>query len=113
MKHLLFALFTLTVLPLQNLHAEDAVYHYQGKITGLYCSACAAKVKASLKKMEGVSAIKITSSKEQGVQNIILESSSQALTTDKAIKALGEDAKSFTVLSLEKAENVPAKETGK
>lgn len=113
MKHLLLAFLALTVLPLQNLRAEDTVYHYQGKITGLYCSACAAKVKASLKKLEGVSAIKITSSKEQGVQNIILDSTSQDLTTEKAIKALGEDAKTFTVLSLEKRANAAAKDAGK
>ena len=93
---LFFSLFTL------SLYSEDkkSSYNYEGKITGLYCSACAAKVKAALSQLEGVTKVKITNSKEIGVQKIYVESSSTKITKDTAIKALGEDAKSFTILSL-------------
>ena len=106
MKRLIqITLLILSAYTLQSF-AEDkkpAHFSYDGKITGLYCSACADKVKAALGKLEGVTRVKITSAEEQGTQKLHLESSSDTITKDAAIKALGEDAKSFTVLSLERA----------
>lgn len=86
---------------------KDTPYLYDGKISGLYCNACAAKVKAALRKLEGVSRVKIISSEDHGVQILRIESSSAAITKESAVQALGEDAKTFTILSLKRREEAP------
>jgi copper chaperone CopZ len=87
---------------------KNALYLYDGKISGLYCNACAAKVQAALRKLEGVGRVKITSSEDHGVQLLRIESSSAAITKEAAVRALGEDAKAFTILSLERREKAPS-----
>lgn len=98
-------LCTVLTLFAMHLHADDQKtdFDYVGKITGLYCSACASKVKAALSHLDGVTNVKITRTKELGVQQIHMKSSSPSLTKDAAIKALGEDAKSYTILSLDRS----------
>lgn len=104
-KYLLYIIITLCFITTHQTRADEKniTHHYAGKITGLFCNACAAKVKSALQNLEGVSKVRITSTKEQGIQAIQLESTSQNITKEAAIKALGEDAKSFTILSLESA----------
>lgn len=100
---LLILALLLSLLP--DLPADGgatAPHVYEGRITGLFCNACAAKVKASLGKLEGVTAVKITQTDELGVQKVHLESSSKDITKESAIRALGEDAKSFHLQSLER-----------
>ncbi|RBP45905.1 copper chaperone CopZ [Roseimicrobium gellanilyticum] len=102
--------FILTIVALilgimPDLKAGDkatAAHVYEGRITGLFCGACAGKVKASLRKLAGVAEVKITSTSETGVQKVRIESSSADITKEAAILALGEDARSFTLLDLEK-----------
>lgn len=105
MKTLIISICTLFTVLASSLGAAEpgpGDHHYEGKITGLYCSACAGKLKASLGRLAGVTRVKIAGTGEAGVQRLRVDSTSPELTKEAAIKALGEDAKTFTILSLEK-----------
>ncbi len=78
--------------------AGEDTYRYEGRITGLFCHACAGKVRASLGKLAGVRSVKITRSEQDGVQGILVQSTDPSLTKEMAIEALGEDTASFTIL---------------
>ncbi len=99
----IIALSLFFLLPVAR--AEDArptIHMYEGRITGLFCNACAAKVKSSLGRIEGVTSVRITNTQELGVQKVHVQSTSDKLTKEKAIQALGEDAGTFTLLTLER-----------
>lgn len=100
-RHWLLAacMIVLALLPQGGLRAgEKPVYTYEGRISGVYCSACSAKVKAALGKLDGVSKVKITAAEELGVQALLVLSTSPGLTKEAAIAALGVSAKEFTIL---------------
>lgn len=83
--------------------AEDkVVYTYEGRISGVFCSACSAKVKAAMGKLAGVSTVKISPAEELGVQTLQVQSTSPDLTKEAAIAALGESAKEFTIHQFER-----------
>ncbi|TLD69180.1 heavy-metal-associated domain-containing protein [Phragmitibacter flavus] len=90
-----------TILPLPAADPTNTTT-YQGKISGLFCHACASKVKAALSKLDGVTKVTITKGEEQGIQNLHIEATptSKPITKDTAIKALGKDADSYHILSL-------------
>ncbi|WP_081887613.1 heavy-metal-associated domain-containing protein [Verrucomicrobium sp. BvORR034] len=95
---LAFLLVSVTGLP-----AEDkVVYTYEGRISGVFCSACSAKVKAAMGKLAGVSTVKISPAEELGVQALKVQSTSPDLTKEAAIAALGEAAKEFTIHQFER-----------
>lgn len=83
--------------------AGESTYRYEGRITGLFCHACASKVKASLGKLRGVTNVKITKSDEDGVQKILMQSTDPSITKERAIEALGEDSATFTILEFGKS----------
>lgn len=92
-----FPLAFLMVL-MAGLKAEDKIsYTYEGRISGVFCSACSTKVKAALGKLPGVSKVKIIAAEELGVQSLKVQSTSPDLTKEAAIAALGESAKEFTI----------------
>lgn len=76
---------------------------YEGEVAGVICSACAAKVKSALGKLDGVTGVKITAGDKPGVQKIHLTSASNALTKEQAIKSLGDAAQQYHILSLKPA----------
>lgn len=86
------------VVLMAGLKAEDKIaYTYEGRISGVFCSACSTKVKAALGKLPGVSKVKIVAAEELGVQSLKVQSTSPDLTKEAAIAALGESAKEFTI----------------
>lgn len=97
-----FPLAFLVVL-MAGLKAEDKIsYTYEGRISGVFCSACSAKVKAALGKLAGVSTVKIIAAEELGVQTLKVQSTALDLTKEAAIAALGESAKEFTIHQFER-----------
>ena len=73
---------------------------YTATVTGVVCSACKEHVTVAFKKLPGVQNVSFAKGEKEGTQSVTFNSSSPSLTKDDAIKALGEDAKSYEVLSL-------------
>lgn len=80
----------------------NAPYVYEGRISGVFCSACSTKVKVALSTLPGVSKVKITMTEELGVQALRVESTSDQITKDAAVLALGDSAREFTLHSLQR-----------
>lgn len=84
------------------LAGESGSHHYRSEVAGMMCSACAAKVKAAFSSLEGVKTVKIKAGKDGAAPTVELVSSSEELTRADAVKALGEDAKTFVVQTFER-----------
>ena len=97
MKHIISS-FLLLVTPLMA--ADPASHVYRGEVTGVMCSACAARVKAALSRLDGVSSVKITLGEKGTAPKIEIISTSEKLTRADAVKALGDAAKTYDVKSL-------------
>lgn len=100
-KHSL-TLLTLLGLLLNQAHAADSSYCYQGEVAGVVCSACASNVKAALLKIEGVQEVKITLNKKGGDPKITILSKAPDLTREAAVKALGKAADHYDIRSLQR-----------
>lgn len=92
------ALLTLTSAGL--LLAEDAKpVKYTATMTGVVCSACKKTVRSSFTKI-GASKIEFKAGAKEGQQTVTFESNNPKMTKEEAIKALGEAAEEFKVLTL-------------
>lgn len=99
-----FALALVCLLPSFVLAADPApTYEYQGEIMGVACAACSKKVKTSLQKLPGVSAVKVTATETSGLAKLEITSTSADITKESAILALGEEASSYQIQSLARA----------
>jgi copper chaperone CopZ len=76
---------------------------YTATVNGVVCAACKAHVTAAIKKLPGVETVSFAKGDKDGTAVVTFNSTAPALTKDDAVKALGEDAKEFEVLSLEKS----------
>jgi hypothetical protein len=96
-----------TVLALASaamLQAEEAKpVKYTATMTGVVCSACKKTVRNSFAKM-GASKIEIKAGAKEGEQTVTFESTNAKLTKDAAVKALGEAAEEFKVITLAPAQ---------
>lgn len=91
------------LLPVTALGGNPApTYQYKGEIAGVVCAACSKKVKTSLEKLPGVSTVKITPSETSGLAKLQIVSTSPQITKESATLALGKDADSYQIQSLEK-----------
>ncbi len=95
-------LCVLTALVMGTKAEDKTVYTYEGRISGVFCSACSTKVKTALGKLPGVSSVKITATDELGVQALRVQSISPELTKEAAISVLGESAKEFAIHQFER-----------
>jgi copper chaperone CopZ len=75
---------------------------YKATVNGIVCSACKEHVTVALKKLPGVQTVSFAKGEKEGSATVTFNSSSAALTKDDAVKALGDDAKTYEVVSLEK-----------
>lgn len=101
----LLILFLLTIA-MPCIHAADPqpVHTYKGEVAGVMCAACSNHVKAALNKLPGVQSVKVLPGEKEGAPaRLVVVSTANHLTREDAIKALGEDAKNYTVLSLSPA----------
>ncbi len=100
MRFLILLALTAFILPL---HAEGgAKTKYSATITGIVCQACKAKVTAAMKTLPGVAAVDFAKGEKPGSQIVSFTASSDVLTKDDAVKALGEHTKEFTLQSFDK-----------
>lgn len=101
MKSILLILAITGFMIVPGSFAADPPQHvYRGEIPGVVCSACASHVKAALLKLEGVSSVTITLPKGGGVSRLEVVSSSEKLTREMAVKALGDNARTYDIRSL-------------
>lgn len=63
------------------------------------CSVCSGHVKSALEKLPGVTSVRITAGKGGGLPAITVLSTSANLTRESAIQALGDHAKSYSIVS--------------
>ncbi len=101
-----FALALVCLLPSFAIAADPAPsYDYKGEIMGVACAACSKKVKNSLQKMPGVSAVKVTATETSGLAKLEITSTSADITKESAILALGKEASSYQIQSLTRSES--------
>ncbi len=91
----------LCLLPGPAAAGPPAVHQYHGTIEGVACAACSKKINTSLEKLPGVTSIKLVPNAESGIAKVEIVSTSEAITKDAAIKALGKEAENYTILTLE------------
>ena len=70
---------------------------YDGEVADIVCSACAAKVKAALSKLDGVTGVTITKGSQPGLQKVRVVSTSRNLTKQAAVKSLGDAAAMYDI----------------
>ncbi|MBE7498627.1 MAG: hypothetical protein HS117_27120 [Verrucomicrobiaceae bacterium] len=93
----LFAALAVSVM------AGDPKHTFTGEITGVVCAACKAHVTSALtEKLPGVEKIDITRGDKEGVNRITIVSRQADVTKDTAMAALGDLAKTYQILSLDK-----------
>ena len=97
-----FSLAFLCLLPSLAL-AADPAFKYKGEITGVSCAACSKHVKTALEKLPGVSSVKVTITQTEGLAKFELTSTSEKITKESAITALGKDAESYQIQKLQLA----------
>jgi len=104
MKTSLITLALSVFVSLSSLLAGDAAkYTYEGTITGVVCMACKQHVTAALtEKLKGTSEVKIAASEKEGEQKITIVSKNADVTKDAAVKALGDLADDYQIVSLSK-----------
>lgn len=93
------AAFTMAV----SLHAEEpAKTSYTATVTGVVCGSCRTHVETAVKKLPGAGDITFQKGFKDETQQVLFTATSATLVKEDVIKALGEDAESYKVLSLEK-----------
>ncbi len=100
MRLLLLLVLTALCLPLRA--EDDAKTKYSAAVTGIVCQACKAKVTAAMKALPGVAEVNFSKGEKPGSQIVSFAASSDALTKEDAVKALGDSAKEFNVQSFDK-----------
>ena len=103
-RHHLLTLL-LAILPSLLPATDRQLYTYEGEVAGVVCSACSSRVKAALSRLEGVTAVKITLGKDGGAPRLEISSTSPSLTSEAAVKALGDDAKMYHIRNLKLQRN--------
>lgn len=99
MKHILILL--ISIITITSCDGSDpVVFVYQGEVAGVMCSACSNHVETALKKLPGVRSVTVTGGKDGGLPRLEVVSTSAALTREDAVKALGDDAKSYDIRAL-------------
>src|SRR5689334_13885641 len=89
-----------TLLAVAKADEPSKATDYTATVNGVVCAACKAHVTAAIKKLPGVETVSIARGDKDGTAIVTFNSTAAALTKEDAVKALGEDAKEFEVLSL-------------
>jgi copper chaperone CopZ len=95
--------FSFSVLLPSRADEPSKATDYTATVTGVVCSACKIDVTAAMKKLPGVETVSFAKGDKDGTAIVTFNSTAPALTKEDAVKALGEHAKEFEVLSLEKS----------
>lgn len=81
---------------------KAAATDYTATVNNVVCAACKAHVTEAFKKLPGVETVSFAKGDKAGTAKVTFNSTAPALTKEDAAKALGEDAKTYEVISLEK-----------
>lgn len=81
---------------------KAAATDYTATVNNVVCAACKAHVTEAFKKLPGVETVSFAKGEKAGTATVTFNSTAPALTKEDAAKALGDDAKTYEVLSLEK-----------
>lgn len=100
MKHLFSILLSLLVIT-AACAAEPPLYTYRGEVAGVMCSACSSHVEAALVRLPGVKSAKVVRDPSGGLPKIHLTSTVSTITRQDAVKALGQQARTYDIRSLE------------
>lgn len=100
---LLIPAFVLSLSVIVSAAEPSQATDYTATVNGVVCAACKEHVTVALKKLPGVETVSFARGDKEGTATVTFNSSSASLTKDDAVKALGDDAKTYQVLSLEKA----------
>lgn len=87
-------------LPLQA--GDKPTVNYVAEVTGMVCAGCKDHVTASFKKLDGVSNVAIAAAGKPGTQKVTVTSTSDALTKEQAVAALGSSASTYIVHTWDK-----------
>lgn len=99
------ALFLITLLTTLVAFGEDSGKStaYTAEVTGMVCAACKMHVTAAFKKLPGVDKVEFAKGEKEGTQKVTFASTAVSLTKEDAVKALGEAASQYSIVSLNKA----------
>lgn len=75
---------------------------YTATVTGVVCASCKAHITHAFKKLPGVEEIRFAKGDKDGTQVVSFNAASESLAREDVIKALGEDAKHYQVIELQK-----------
>ncbi len=82
--------------------ADPAANTYVTAVGGVVCQECKAKLTFSIKKLPGVKEVTFAKGDKPGEQKITFATTATTLEKNDIVKALGDSANEFTVLSVEK-----------
>jgi hypothetical protein len=82
--------------------ADPPANTYVAAVSGVVCQECKAKLTFSIKKLPGVKELAFSKGDQPGEQKITFASSATSLEKGDIVKALGDSANEFKVLSLDK-----------
>jgi copper chaperone CopZ len=89
-------------LPLLGADPVAKGTEYTATVSGIVCASCKAHVTEALKKLPGVTAVEVTKGAEANTQKVTFAASTDTLTKQDAVNALGESASQYQILSLDK-----------
>lgn len=93
-----------TAFATSALRADDApaACTYVSAVSGVVCQECKAKITFAVKKLPGVKEVSFAKGEKPGEQKVTFASSATSLEKKDVVKALGDSAAEFQVLSLDK-----------
>lgn len=104
MKTLATLLALLCTLVLSLSASDSKPITYVAEMSGMVCAGCKEHVTASFRKLDGVSEVKIVAGDKAGTQKVTVTSTSDSLTQEKAVTALGTSAATYIVHAWKKTE---------
>ncbi len=81
---------------------SDKPTQYTATVTGVVCSACKAHITEAFKKLPGVGELAFAKGEKEGTQTVSFQATSDHLTKEDAVKALGAESSNYGVLELKK-----------
>lgn len=100
MKHILTLLVSLLLAATSSIAGDPVKFVYQGEVAGIMCIHCTNKVEAAMRRLPDVQSVKITRDEKGGLPKLEIIATKATITREDAIKALGDDAKTYDIRSL-------------
>ena len=95
-------LFSFSALVSTLRAGEPPASTYVTAVSGVVCQECKAKITFSIKKLPGVKEVTFARGEKPGEQKVTFASTAGTLEKKDIVKALGDSAGEFPVLSLDK-----------